>query len=303
MAENNFDRKHGPLPLSYLYVPGNAAAKLAKVRTRGTGAVIVDLEDGVAAGRKAEARAVVADWLATVADDEGGLRGPEIWVRINTGEAGLADISAIFCPALAGVCVPKVSAPEDLGLARARLHYLQTTARRSHAPMLMPLIETARGLLAAAEIARADGVARLQLGEVDLGAELGVERSTDAAGFLLARSQVVLASAAAGIDPPVGPVSVDFDDLDQFRASTLALKRLGFRSRACVHPAQVTVVNEVFAPTDAEVQRARDLVQASDEAVAAGTGVWRGPQGTMVDEAVVRAARRLLHEQGFAGGA
>lgn len=291
------------MPRSYLYVPGSAAEKLAKVRTRGTGAVIVDLEDGVAAGRKAEARAVVADWLVAVADDKGGVGGPEIWVRINTGEAGLADISSTFCLALAGVCVPKVSSPDDLGPARARLHDLETAAGRSHATMLMPLIETARGLLAAAEIARADGVARLQLGEVDLGAELGVERSSDATGFLLARSQVVLASAAAGIDPPVGPVSVDFDDLEQFRASTLALKRLGFRSRACVHPAQVAVVNEVFAPTDAEVQRARELVQAFDEEAAAGTGVWRGPQGTMVDEAVVRAARRLLYEQGSTGGA
>jgi citrate lyase subunit beta/citryl-CoA lyase len=164
--------------------------------------------------------------------------------------------------------------------------------------MLLPLIETAKGLLGVAGIAGADGVARLQLGEVDLGAELGVERSSDEAEFLLARSLVVLASAAAGIDPPVGPVSVDFDDLARFRASTLALKRLGYRGRACVHPAQVTVVNEVFRPTEADLQHARDLVQAAEEAEAEGTGVWRGPQGTMVDEAVVRAARRLLQEQG-----
>ena len=76
------------------------------------------------------------------------------------------------------------------------------------------------------------------------------------------------------------------------------LKRLGYRSRACIHPAQVTVVNQVFAPTEVEVQNARDLVRAFDEAATGGTGVWRGPEGTMVDEAVVRAARRLLEEQG-----
>lgn len=162
--------------------------------------------------------------------------------------------------------------------------------------MILPLIETAQGLLSVVEIARADGVARLQLGELDLGAELGIDVNGDDAGFLLARSQVVLASAAAGIGPPVGPVSVDFNDLANFRRSTQDLKGLGYRSRACVHPAQVKVVNEVFSPTEAELQHARDLVRAFDEMMATGTGVWRGPSGTMVDEAVVRAARRLLGE-------
>ena len=136
----------------------------------------------------------------------------------------------------------------------------------------------------------------MQLGEHDLGAEVGIERSGDDIEFLFARSQLVFGSAAAGIGPPVGPVSVDFNDLERFRASTLTLKRLGFRSRACIHPAQVKVVNEVFTPSIMEVEQARLLVETFDDALERGSGVVRDEKGTMVDEAVVRAARRLLNE-------
>ncbi len=275
-------------------MPAISADKLAKVRSRGADAVIVDLEDAVPTSRKTEARALVADWLATL--DGTDEMGPEVWARINTGAAGLDDISAISFPALTGICVPKVSDPDELVPVRARLQGPGRRRGSLPAPMILPLIETAQGLLSVVEIARADGVARLQLGELDLGAELGIDVNGDDAGFLLARSQVVLASAAAGIGPPVGPVSVDFNDLANFRRSTQDLKGLGYRSRACVHPAQVKVVNEVFSPTEAELQHARDLVRAFDEMMATGTGVWRGPSGTMVDEAVVRAARRLLGE-------
>ena len=136
----------------------------------------------------------------------------------------------------------------------------------------------------------------MQLGEHDLGAEVGIERSDDDIEFLFARSQLVFGSAAAGIGPPVGPVSVDFNDLERFRASTLTLKRLGFRSRACIHPAQVKVVNEVFTPSIMEVEQARLLVETFDDALERGSGVVRDDKGAMVDEAVVRAARRLLNE-------
>ena len=112
----------------------------------------------------------------------------------------------------------------------------------------------------------------------------------------------MLSCAAAGIDPPVGPVSVDFADLERFRSGTLALKRLGFRSRACIHPAQVTVANEVFTPQRSDIERARNLVNAFEGAVAAGSGVLRDDNGAMVDEAVVRAARRLLDDSGGGSG-
>ncbi|MFC6929162.1 aldolase/citrate lyase family protein [Actinomadura yumaensis] len=132
------------------------------------------------------------------------------------------------------------------------------------------------------------------MGEADLRADLGVEPGPDGRELLFARSQVVMASAAARIEAPIAPVSTDFRDLDSLRASTLALKRLGFQGRACIHPDQLPVVNAVFTPSAQEVARARDLVERYDAAIAAGTGVCLDERGRLVDEAVVRSARRLL---------
>ena len=135
---------------------------------------------------------------------------------------------------------------------------------------------------------------RLQVGEADLKADTGIEPGDDERELLWVRSQVVLASAAAGIDPPVGPVSTNFRDLDALRASTEAVRRLGYRGRACIHPAQIAVVHEVFTPSPEQVDAAQALIAAYDAAVAAGSGVLIGPDGRMVDEAVVRQARRLV---------
>jgi len=104
----------------------------------------------------------------------------------------------------------------------------------------------------------------------------------------------VVVSAAAGIGAPVGPVSTDFRDLDRFAASTRALARRGYVGRACIHPAQVAVVNEVFTPAPDEVAWAREVIRLMDEAVSRGVGVVVGPDGRMVDEAVVRRARRVI---------
>ncbi len=282
-------------------MPGDSAEKLAKALSRQADALIIDLEDAVVPERKAEARKTARHWLASIES-----RGPsttEIWLRINSGAAGQEDLAAVFSPALHGICVPKVYGPNDLAPVQALLREVAVKTALSPAPLaLQPLIETASGVLAAEPIARAEGVQRLQLGEVDLGAELGVERSAGDQEFLLARSHIVLSCAAAGIDPPVGPVSVDFADLERFRSGTLALKRLGFRSRACIHPAQVTVANEVFTPARSDIERARNQVNAFDRAVAAGSGVLRDDNGAMVDEAVVRAARRLLDDSGGGSG-
>ncbi len=112
--------------------------------------------------------------------------------------------------------------------------------------------------------------------------------------MLFARSSLVVASAAADLDPPTAPVSTDFRDLESLRDDTVALRRLGFGARSAIHPAQLDVINEVFTPTTAELERARELVALFEESLAHGDGVCTGPDGRMVDEAVVRSARRTL---------
>lgn len=259
---------------SILYVPGDAPDKLAGAHARGADAIIADLEDAVAPGHKDEARRTVAAWLG----ERAGAPGPGLWVRVNSGDELAEDLRAV--DGRAGIYVPKAS-EELLGRVDALLG--------DRATRVCALVETAAGVLAAAAIARAPRVVRLALGEADLGAELGIEPG--AAELAPVRMQVVLASAAAGIEPPIGPVSTDFRDLQALRDSTEALRRMGFGGRAAIHPAQVGVINEVFTPAAGEVEAARRLLARFESA---GGGVCVDEDGRMVDEAIVRAARRTL---------
>ncbi len=278
-----------PAARSYLYVPGNRRDMLDKAEERGADAVMLDLEDAVPPPARALARAEAARYLSAPG------RTAAVWARINPGPPGLDDLDAVVVPGLAGICLAKAQSAGDVAAVADAVAVLER--RRGLEPgsvALMPLVESAAGVLAAAAIAAAPRVRLLHLGEIDLAADLGAEPGPDARELLWARSQVVAASAAAGLGPPLGPVSPDFADLEAFRASTLALRRLGFRGRGCIHPAQVAVVNEIFTPAPPEVERARQIVAAYEAAVAAGRGTLTGPDGRMIDAAVIRAARRTL---------
>ncbi|SDR20714.1 HpcH/HpaI aldolase/citrate lyase family protein [Thermostaphylospora chromogena] len=267
---------------SHLYVPGNAPDKLGKALGRGADALIVDLEDAVPPAGKDAAREAVAAWLGAV--DPGPV---QLWVRVNPGELREADVRAVAtAPALTGLVLAKVEAPAELAEVDALL-----TALGAERVVVAPLLESAAAVLRAPQIAAGPRVVRLQVGEADLCADAGITPGADERELLWVRSQMVMVSAAAGIDPPVGPVSTDFRDLDALRASTLALARMGYAGRACIHPAQVAVVNEVFTPSEEEVAWARDVVTRFEES---GAGVLLDSAGRMVDEAVVRRARRIL---------
>ena len=261
---------------SYLYVPGDRADRLEKAVERGADAIIADLEDAVAPSSKDAARESVSEWLAKISEDQSS---PQIWVRVNSGERMEDDVAAVAKPGLTGVYIPKVESPETLLELPADLK-------------VAALIESARGVYAAREIA--EHVSHLALGEADLTAELGVTPSEGAPELMSIRTQVVLASAAAGISPPVGPVSTDFKDLEALRQSTESLKRMGFRGRAAIHPAQVPIINEVFTPTDDEVESAKKVLALYEEAMANGSGAIADENGRMIDEAVARAARQTL---------
>jgi citrate lyase subunit beta/citryl-CoA lyase len=272
------------LPRSALYVPGDRPDRFAKALASGADAVILDLEDAVAPDAKARAREAVAAFLAA----EGGPPGAELWVRLNAGAARERDVAAVAgAVALTGVCPAKA---EDRGELDA-LDALLRAHGAGDGVLVEPLLESAAALFAARELAAAPRVRRLQLGEADLAADLGATPGPGDAELLWARSVAVAASAAAGAQAPLGPVSVELRDLAAFRASTEAVARLGFGGRACIHPAQVTVVNAVFTPDDERVAWARDVLARLE---AAGGGVATGADGRMLDEAVARAARRVL---------
>ncbi|MCF2530301.1 HpcH/HpaI aldolase/citrate lyase family protein [Yinghuangia soli] len=272
---------------SALYVPGDRPDMLAAARARGADALIVDLEDAVPMPAKEAARAAVAAWLGTLPPDTDlPPRATRIWVRVNPGPLGSLDLNAVALPAVAGVCLAKTESAADV----AEVDRLLADAPRI---AVNPLLESAAAILAAPEIARAPRVARLQVGEADLCADLGVTPGRDERELLWARSQVVLASAAAKIAPPLAPVRTDFRDLAALRTSTEALKRLGFHGRACIHPAQLAVVHEVFTPTAGQLAEARDLLARFESSP---SGIVLDPAGRMVDAAVIRHARRTLGE-------
>ncbi len=272
---------------SYLYVPGDRADLLDKAAGRGADALVLDLEDAVTPARKAHARETVAGYLGAAVP-----AGPELWVRINSDQVA-ADVE-VLSPAAAGVWVPKAE-PELLAEVDAALARVQRRlGPDAPAFRVVALIETARGVLTAPRVAEAPRVLRLGLGEADLAGELGLQPGPERAEFAPIRSQVVVASAAAGITPPVGPVETTLRDPERLELTTRALLRQGFRARSAIHPGQIATINEVFTPTEAEVASARAVLEALERAERGGSGVATDADGRLLDRAVVRAAAEVV---------
>jgi citrate lyase subunit beta/citryl-CoA lyase len=210
---------------------------------------------------------------------------------VNAGQRGLDDIRDVFGPGLFGICVPKVDGPAEVA---AVVDALRACTDDGQPLAVMVIIETARALRRLDEIAAVPGLTMLQLGELDLAADLAMTPGPDELELLPARSAVVAASAAARLLPPVAPVSPDFADLDRLARTTAALKRLGFAGRAVIHPAQLAAVHEVFTPSQAEAEDAADILRRYDAALSQGRGVAVDARGAMIDEAVARSCRRIL---------
>lgn len=257
---------------SYLYVPGTRPDRFDKAVASGAGCVILDLEDAVPHPEKTAAREHVATWLR-------GHPAAPVCVRINGGALLEDDLRAVTEAGARLVSLPKASVDECM------------RAGSISDVDVIALCETADGILRARDIAACHNVVRLAIGEADLGAELAIEPSEDGREMWPMRAQVILASAAERLDPPIAPIWTDFQDLVALRASTVALRRAGFGARAAIHPAQVAVINEVFTPTKDEIEKARKLIDLFD---AAGGAACVDENGRMVDEAIVRTARRTL---------
>lgn len=274
---------------SYLYVPGDRPDRLAGALTRGADALIADLEDAVAPARKRQAREQVRAWLdADPADGPGA--GPQRWVRINANSLE-ADLGAVVTAALTGVVVPK-SEPDQLAAVDAMLRDLEAERGLAAGSVaVLPLLESAVGLERVAEVAATPRVLRLGLGEADLAADLGLVLDEERTVLTPLRLGIVVASAAAGVSRPVGPTSTAFRDLDAFRRSGKALRKLGFRGRTAIHPGQIDVIHEVFTPSADEVAAARDML-ARFEAADGGGSV--DAEGRFIDLALVRNAREVL---------
>ena len=251
-------------------MPGHRPDRFARAATSGADAVIVDLEDAVDERSKAQARATVAAWL-----EETPLL--PVWVRVNNRPGMLAeDLAMVAGSIAAGAVIPKAT-PEACDAA---------------AVVVQALIETAAGIRALDGIAAHPRVVRLALGEADLCADLGVNPSADSRELWSVRSDVVVASAASGLEPPVGPAPTDLEDTEALERTSRQLYRQGFGGRSVLHPRQVAAVNAAFTPAAEEVERARRILAAYDAAGGGPTVI----DGAFVDSATVRLARRLLQQ-------
>ena len=261
---------------SYLYVPGDRPDRLEKAFLRAGDAVLADLEDAVRPDRKELALDAVVTWLSQLPTE-----GPEVWVRIGPGPRSDEELAAVGAsPRLTGVLLAKA----DAAVLR------QAAAVLPERVVLGGLVETAAAVLDLPAIARLPRVRQLSLGEADLAAELRIERDeVSVLGPL--RAQLVVASSAAGIGAPTAPVHLALRDTAGLRETTERFRRSGFGARSALHPDQVPVIEEVLTPSAEEIARAREVVAAWDTA---GGGVAVDAEGRLIDEAIVRPARRTV---------
>lgn len=258
---------------SYLYIPGNNAAMLEKAHTRGADALIIDFEDAVAIDEKETARQIFSAWINTTPINQ------QIWVRINPNSI-VADLAVADHKKVTGIVVPKASA-ENMTYVSKALRYV---------PQLSALIESADSILDSREIAKIEHVAFLQIGQLDLRAELALGNDGGSTTLNFALSMLVLASAAAGINQPIAPMYPDFHDEAGLRATCKSFKNDGFFGRSCIHPSQIAVVNKEFSTTDAELAHAHAVV----DALTKSTGVAVDKNGKMIDAASARIAQQII---------
>lgn len=257
---------------SFLFVPGDRPDRFPKAWNSGADAVILDLEDGVSTERKSIAREAISAWLS-----------PEhpVYVRVNGSRTQWfeADLTVVARSGVRGVMLPKAETADQIG---AVVRALQETVG------VIPLLETASGIINVRELAGVPRVERLAFGSVDFQLDAGIQGEGEE--LLYARSRMVLASRVSGILAPVDGVTTDLDNPERITADVDRARRLGFGGKLCIHPRQIDPVNRGFIPTEREIAWARKVVEAAGTA---GTGAIR-VDGELVDRPVVERAKATL---------
>lgn len=275
-----------------LFAPATHARHVEKALAGDADGVILDLEDAIALAEKAAARQAARQALAARTVD-----GPRVYVRVNglTTPYAYDDLCAIVAPGLDGVIMPKAESAHQIATLDWLLTQLERAAGLAEGDIeIMPIIETAIGLMRIAEIAAASSrIARLNFGAGDFSLDTNMTWTAGHEGILWARTQVVVASRAARLEPPLDTVYARLDDAEGFRREAEQALRLGFQGKACIHPSQVVIANEVFSPSVSEVERAREIVAAFASAEAAGVASIR-VGGQFIDYPVAARAQRTL---------
>jgi len=271
-----------------LYLPGDQPKLMLNAGLHRPDGIILDLEDSVAPAEKAAARLIVRNALRVL-----DFRGAERMVRINKGDLGVADIAAVVPHPVHTLLLPKVENAAEVASVDALVRKTAAAAGREAPVYLIPIVESAAGVINAAGIAAASPrVVALAIGLEDYSADIGARRTLSGRESLYAQSAVINAAKAAG-KQALASVFSDVRDDAGLQATAEDARALGFDGMGCIHPRQIAVIHTAFAPTEAEIAYARLLVRAYEEAVAAGRGVV-ALGSKMIDPPVVQRALRTL---------
>ena len=288
ISQNVYDSYRDRFRFSRLYLPGNSPYMMLNAGVHKPHGLILDLEDAVASDRKAEARYLVRNALRSL-----DLYGVERMVRINQGEMGIEDLKFVVPHNVHLLLLPKCEGAHDVVCVEEEIARIKEEKGIEKPIFLMPIIESALGVEKAFEIAMASrNIVALAIGLEDYTADMGVKRTTSAKESLYARSRLVNACHAAKIQP-IDSVFSDVADMDALADNVKMSKSLGFEGMGCIHPRQIKVIHDHFAPDDKEIERAQKVVNAFFEAQEKGLGVVS--LGTkMIDPPVVKRHQKII---------
>ena len=289
LPENNYATVKDRNRFSRLYLPGNTPSLMINAGIHKPDGIILDLEDAVAPDKKDEARFLVRNALRSI-----NFYGAERMVRINQGERGLNDLDYIIPHNVNLILLPKCEKPEQIHKLNIRIDEIRKANEITNTVWLMPIIESALGIINAYPIAAsADNIVAMAIGLEDYTADLGTKRTKDGSESFFARSMVVNAARAAGIQP-IDSVFSDVGDTEGLKQNVIRSKAMGFDGMGCIHPRQIKVIHENFAPSGDETEKAKKIVFAYHKAIEQGLGVVS--LGTkMIDPPVVKRALNTIN--------
>jgi len=288
IPQNLYETRRDQLRFSRLYLPGNNPSMMLNAGIHQPNGIILDLEDSVAPEKKSEARLLIRNALRQV-----DFYGAERMVRINQLPAGLDDLDHIVPHYVHLILIPKCENGIQVKQVEERVTSILKKVKQKREIFLMPIIESCLGVENAFEIANSSNqVVAIAIGLEDYTADLGVKRSVGGEESLYARSRLVNACKAAGIQP-IDSVYSDVADMEGLRKNVKNSKALGFEGMGCIHPRQVPVIHQGFCPDEEEVIKAEKIINAFKEAESKGLGVIS--LGTkMIDLPVVKRARQTM---------
>ncbi len=286
--ENSYPTNRARFRFSRLYLPGNSPGLMINAGLHSADGIILDLEDSVAPEKKDEARILVRNALRQV-----NFYGAERMVRINQGERGLEDLHFVVPHNVNLILVPKCENADYLVKVEEEIHSIRKKFKLKNEVFLMPIIESALGVENAFDIARSCiSIVSMAIGLEDYTADLGVQRTIGGEESFYARTRLVVAARAAGIQA-IDSVFSDVSDMEALKENVRVSKSLGFEGMGCIHPRQISVIKELFAPEEAEVEKSKKIVMAFADAKLKGLSVV-ALGSKMIDPPVVARAERTI---------